>query len=126
MHILIIRPGAIGDALLTFPIIQALKVGYQHAHVTLVSNPAVLPLARAWHVADEVADYGDAQWSDLFSMAGIRSPAVLRVLQWTTMAICWLRDTDVVKRNLLAADIQQVIVAPGRPPEGMHMHIVEY
>ena len=127
MHILIIRPGAIGDTLLTFPVIQGLKAYYQDARMTLVGNSAVLPLAQAWHVADEVADYEDAQWSDLFSTAGICSPAVRGVLQRTTMTICWLRDTDgVVKRNLLAAGIQHVIVAPGRPPEGAHTHIVEY
>src|SRR5437588_2615474 len=125
MHILIIRPAAIGDTLLTFPVIQALKAHYQGAHVTLVGNPAVLPLVQAWHVTDEVADYGDAQWSELFSTAGICSPAVRRGLQRTTLAICWLRDNDgVVKRNLLASDIKHVIIAPGRPSEGVCMHIV--
>src|SRR5205823_12041882 len=109
MHILIIRPGAIGDTLLTFPVIQALKAHYHDAHVTLVGNRAVLPLAQAWHVADEVADYEDAQWSDLFSMAGICSPVVRGLLQRTTMTICWLNDIDgVVKHNLLAAGIQHV------------------
>src|SRR5262249_858084 len=127
MHILIIRPGAIGDTLLTFPIIQALKACYQPARVTLVGNPAVLPLAQAWHVADDLAAYRDAHSSDLFSTAGICSPTVRRLLQRTAMTICWLRDADgVVKRNLLAAGMQHVIVAPGRPPEGVHMHIVEY
>src|SRR5947209_16118247 len=124
MHILIIRPGAIGDTLLTFPVIQALKAHYQDADVTLVGNPAVLPLAQAWLVAEEVADYGDAQWSDLFSTAGIYSPTVRRLLQRTNMTICWLRDDDgVVQHNLLAAGRQHVIVAPGHPPEGVHTHI---
>lgn len=127
MHILIIRPGAIGDTLLTFPVIEALKAHYQDPHVTLVSNPAVLPLAQAWHIADEVANYGDTQWSELFSTAGICSPIMHSVLQRITLAICWLRDPDgVVKRNLLAAGIQHEIVAPGRPPQGARRHIVEY
>jgi heptosyltransferase III len=127
MHILIIRPGAIGDTLLTFPVIEALKARYQDTHVTLVGNRAVLPLAQAWHVADEVADYADAQWSDLFSTAGISSPSVHRLLQRTAMAIGWLRDDDgLVKHNLFAAGIQHVIVAPGRPLEGAHMHMVEH
>src|SRR5207253_9170301 len=32
----------------------------------------------------------------------------------------------IVKRNLLAVGIQHIIVAPGRPPEGVRMQIVEY
>ena len=127
MHILIMRPGAIGDTLLTFPVILALKAGYEYAHITLVGNPAVLPLAQIWGVADEAADYGDAKWSELFSTAGIGSSALHRLLQRTDIAICWLHDTDgVVKHNLLAAGIRRVIVAPGRPPAGMRVHIVEY
>jgi heptosyltransferase-3 len=127
MRILILRPGAIGDTLLTLPVLLALKAQYSHTHVTLVSNPAVLPLAQAWNVADEIADYGNAQWSNLFSTAGICSPVVRGLLQQTDMAVCWLGDPDgIVKHNLLAAGVQQVIVAPGRPPEGMHIHIVEY
>jgi heptosyltransferase III len=127
MRILILRPSAIGDTLLTFPVILALKAQYSHTHVTFVSNPAVLPLAQAWNVADEIADYGNAQWSDLFSTAGICSPTVCGLLQQTDMAVCWLGDPDgIVKHNLLAAGVQQMIVAPGRPSEGMHIHIVEY
>jgi ADP-heptose:LPS heptosyltransferase len=56
MHILIIRPGTIGDTLLTFPIIQALKAQYTNPHVTFIGNRAVLPLALAYGIVDEAFD----------------------------------------------------------------------
>ncbi len=126
-HILVIRPGAIGDVLLTFPVLQALREAYVNPQITLVSNAVVLPLALASGIVDEVFDYQDIRWSELFSEPGIHSPAVLDLLAQTDLAICWLRDPDhIVEQNLREAGVKRVIVAPGRPPEGTRVHIVEY
>jgi heptosyltransferase III len=127
MHILIIRPGAIGDTLLTFPVIQALRAHYDNPHITLVSNPAVLPLAIKFGLAEEVSDYGQLQWSELFASTGIQQPTLSAQLRQVDLAICWLRDaTGVVKRNLSMAGVKNVVVAPGRPNAGERMHIVDY
>jgi heptosyltransferase III len=119
IHILIIRPAAIGDTLLTLPVIQALREQYDSAHVTLVGNAAVLPLARACGIVDEVYDYQEARWSYLFlpdSSRRMRDVGLDTLVKRTQLAICWLRDPDsIVERNLRVAGIQQVIVAPGRP-----------
>jgi hypothetical protein len=126
-HILVIRPGAIGDVLLTFPVLQALREAYVNPQITLVSNAVVLPLALAYGIADEAFDYQDIRWSELFSEPGIHSPAVLDLLAQTDLAICWLRDPGhIVEQNLREAGVKRVIVAPGRPPEGTRVHIVEY
>jgi len=122
---LIIRPGAIGDTLLTFPIIQALRTEYNNPHITLVGNTAVLPLALVFGLVEEVSDYGQLQWSELFSAEGIH--ALRDVLQHTDFAICWLRDPDgLVEQNLLRAGVKRVMVAPGRPPQGKRIHVVDY
>lgn len=131
MHILIIRPGAIGDTLLTFPIIQAIRNSYASPRITLVGNPAVLPLALAVGLVDETSDYGQLQWSSLFSSTGILSSAILEQLQHTDLAICWLRDpAGIVEHNLLLAGVQKVVIAPGRPPDGpqtgKQRHVVAY
>src|SRR5947209_319155 len=126
-HILIIRPGAIGDTLLALPIIEAIRKAYINPRITLVGNPTVLPLALATHLVDEASDYGHLQWSSLFSPSGIHSPAILDQLQHTDLAICWLRDPEgILEQKLRQAGVRKVIVAPGRPPEGQHTHIVAY
>jgi heptosyltransferase-3 len=125
-HITIIRPGALGDSLLTFPIMRALK-NAQPSHITFVSNAAVLPLAQAWGVADVVYDYSDPCWSELFADQGIQSPVLQTLFANCDLIICWLRDPDgVVQHNLNAIAIGQIIVAPGRPAEGQCIHIVDY
>ena len=125
MRFLILRPGAIGDTLLAFPVLRALRAHYRHPHITFVGNASVLPLALAFGVAEDVSDYEHLQWSELFSAHGVRSPALQHLLQRIDSAICWLRDPEgVVEHNLLVAGVRHVIVAPGRPRESMH--IVDY
>ena len=127
MQISVIRPGAMGDVLLTFPVLQALRKECVNAHITLVSNSVVLPLALAYKIVDEAFDYQDISWSELFSEAGIRSPSLRNLLAQTDLAICWLRDSDhIVEKNISKAGVKHLIVAPGRPAEGARVHIVDY
>lgn len=127
MHILVIRPGAIGDALLAFPTLHALRARYGAKRITFVSNASVLPLAQAWKVADEVSDFQQTQWSELFSTTGIHNAALRELLASTDMAICWLSDPEhLVEGNLRQAGIKKIIIAPGRPPEDSYMHVAEY
>ena len=122
MRFLILRPGAIGDTLLAFPVLRALRAQYIHPHITFVGNASVLPLALAFEVAETVSDYEHMRWSELFSAHGIHSPALQDLLQHIDSAICWLRDPEgMVEHNLLMAGVRHVIVAPGRPRESMHL-----
>ncbi len=126
-HLLVVRPGAIGDSLLAFPIIRALRARSAAPRVTFVSNAAVLPLAQDAGLAEEVSDYASALWSELFSTRGVHTPALQELLQNVDTAICWLRDPDdVVKHNLQAHGIEHIIIAPGRPEDKTEMHIVDY
>ena len=127
MHILIMRPGAIGDTLLTFPILDALRTLYVGCTITFVGNPAVLPLLRATGLADETFDYGSLLWSELFATSGIRSPELQGIMRSVDYAICWLRDPDgIVRHNLQAQGIARIVVAPGRPSSQENIHIVTY
>ncbi|TMC62642.1 MAG: hypothetical protein E6J21_05870, partial [Chloroflexota bacterium] len=126
-HILVIRPGAVGDTLLAFPIIKAIRKAYDNPRITLAGNPTVLLLALATGLVDEASDFSLLQWSSLFSSSGMHSPAVLDQLQRTDLVICWIRDSEgTLARNLRRAGVRKVIVAPGRPVEGQHIHIVAY
>jgi ADP-heptose:LPS heptosyltransferase len=125
MRFLILRPGAIGDTLLAFPVLRALQAQYTHSHITFVGNASVLSLALAFGVAEEALDYEHVQWSQLFSTRGIHAPALQDLLQRIDSAICWLHDPEgLVEHNLRLAGVRHVIVAPGRPRE--NMHIVEH
>ncbi len=126
-NILVIRPGAIGDALLTFPVLKALKKRHDAVPVTLVSNAQVLPLAKSFGVAEQIFDFQDIQWSELFSSQGICTSSLRDLLAQTDLAICWMRDPGgLVEHNLKTTGINQLIIAPGRPPAGEHIHLIDY
>jgi heptosyltransferase III len=127
MNILVIRPGAIGDALLAFPTLHALRTKYAAKRITFVSNASVLPLAQEWKVADEVADFEQTRWSEFFSTMGIRNAELRELLAAIDIAICWLGDPDHrVETNLRQAGVKKIILAPGRPPENSFAHVAEY
>src|SRR5579875_3921671 len=91
-EILVIRPGAIGDTLLAFPVLSALRAASPPARLTLVGNAQVLPLARWLGVADSVEDYADLRWSALFAENGIASAELQTRLRQAERVICWLAD----------------------------------
>ena len=126
-RILIIRPGAIGDALLTFPVLKALEENNTGTHITLVSNAQVLPLALAFGVAEQVFDFQDIQWIELFSTTGIRTSFMRNLLSQIDLAICWLRYLDgIIEQNLKTSGVEHLIIAPGRPSVDEHLHIIDY
>lgn len=127
MHILIVRPGAIGDTLLTFPVLQVLRSHYPDPQIIFVGNAAVLSLALSAGLVEEISDYEDPQWSQLFSTVGITLPTLRKRLRQTDLAICWLGDPDGrVEQNVLLAGVKRVLVAPGRPAQERGIHVVEH
>ncbi|MGZ3623970.1 MAG: glycosyltransferase family 9 protein [Ktedonobacteraceae bacterium] len=125
--ILVLRPGAIGDALLAFPVLKALREQYDGTRITLVSNAQVLPIAKAFGVAEQTFDFQDIQWSELFSTSGIRASSMRDLLSQTELAICWMRDpAGIIEHNLKSLGVKHPIIAPGRPSAGTDLHIVDY
>jgi heptosyltransferase-3 len=128
-RMLIIRPGAIGDNLLTFPLLQHLHTTLNNLSITFVGNATVLPLAHAFELAQEIADYEDPRWSELF-LPPDPAPHFRRLaslLQNRERAIVWLRDPEsIVVKNLHTAGIQHVIQAPGRPTFDLNNNPVQH
>jgi ADP-heptose:LPS heptosyltransferase len=126
--LLIIRPGAIGDTLVTLPLLQALRMLMPDLHITFVGNAAVLPFLRATGMVDEIASFEDRQWGQLFLPVDQQDHTKLyALLGQFNVAMCWLRDSDgVVRQNLAAAGVERIAVAPGRPVSDEYPHIVAY
>lgn len=125
--IIVFRPGALGDTLLAFPALAALRRAFAGAWLCAVGNVPALELAREAGLADAALPFDDLRWVDLFSETGIRSEEVRQMLDGARLAVLWLRDSEgLAARNLRALGIVQVLSASGRPPEGARIHAADY
>lgn len=128
MRIVIIRLAPIGDSLITFPIIRALREKYTNSHVTYVGNATLLPLVQDWGLADEVYAQERLPYDKALSEESIRLSEWLPLLQQADLVIYWLifedRDGEASK-NLLAAGARKVIVVDGFPQLDLSKHLME-
>jgi len=65
--IAVIRPGALGDTLLTFPALVWLRRWAPQARLTLIARGDTLGLALASGLADAVYSYDLPDWAALFA-----------------------------------------------------------
>lgn len=127
MNIVAIRQGAIGDSLLSFPVLSALRARYADPHITFIGNPNTLPLAKAWGIAEEAYNYEDRLWDEVFSSEGIQHARLRELFGQTDLVICWATDRgNVVKPNLLRAGVKEVVIGPWCATVDSTKHMVDY
>ena len=118
-RVVIFRPGALGDTLLAFPALGALRRAWPDAQVTLVARADVLALGRAAGLADATYPYDLPAWSGLWGEAPDADPLLRAVVGGAEVVVAWLPDPDgSVARALSALSAARCVIAPGRPPEG--------
>lgn len=112
----LIRPGALGDALLALPALHLLRQARAQAHITFVARADVLPLAHASGLADAMSPYDAPTWAALFAGAPDRYDAARSALEGAH-AIAYIADPDgLVRANLTRLGAARALVFPGRPP----------
>ncbi len=114
-RILIVRPGALGDTILTIPLLDTIQGVFPDAHLTFLGNRRyrdVLPHSLDVHTFDAPA------WGWLFEGEGgshtVSRPAF-------DLAYVILTHPDDVVRNLLRAGTTHVRHTAARPRAGIHM-----
>jgi heptosyltransferase-3 len=123
-RILVVRPGAIGDALLACPALAALRAARPRASLVVVAHPAVGELMERHSLADHFISRdgpaADALFAPTSALARHRIGPV-------DAAVAWTRDADgVLATNLEALGAQHVVVAPSRPAEGSRTHVAQH
>ena len=113
---LILRPGAIGDGIVSLPVVQRIKEAQLDASIELVAGGAAASLLRGRCVADVVSDFDDLRWAGLFAQP--LPPDLYRHLARLTAIIFYLGQPP----EEMAARIQgqtgaRTIVWPSQPPD---------
>jgi heptosyltransferase III len=119
LKILILRGGALGDLILTLPVLGEIRKSYPDARLELLG---IFPQARlaAPKFVDRV-ERVDAQALVQFFAEGLLPQVVRDRLEGFDLAISFLSDPDsIIARNLAAAGVKQIVAFPNQMRPELH------
>jgi len=120
-RILVIRGGAIGDFVLTLPVLQKLRARWPDAHIEIAGYPGIASLALESGMVQRVVHLEGAAWAGLFAAGYALDEELSAFLSGFDIAIHFLYDTDAILATQLEnAGIPLVLAGAPRPPEGIH------
>lgn len=117
---LVLRGGAIGDLILTLPVLQALRAQWPDAHIEVVGYPRTNRLILAAGLADEVHSLDAARIAMLY-VEDVDLPLdMARWLRAFTSIIHFLADEDGRITSNLKTRAKHVVAQSPMPPSGTH------
>src|SRR5438552_6200164 len=94
--ILVIRGGAIGDFILTLPVLAALRQHFPQARLEVLGYPHIAQLASAGGLADDVRSIEAGPLSGFFARNGNLDAALQEFFASFAIIISYLYDPDAV------------------------------
>jgi heptosyltransferase-3 len=124
--VLVIRGGAIGDFVLTLPVLAALRHQFPDCHLEVLGYPHIAQLAQAGGLADAVRSIEARAMATFFAPGGELSQGLAEYFSKFALTVSYLYDPDeVFKENVARVSSTQFIVGPHRPDETGRLHAAE-
>jgi heptosyltransferase-2 len=124
--ILVIRGGAIGDFILTLPVLTALRRQFPEARLEVLGYPHIARLALAGGLADDVKSIEARALASFFARDGRLDEGLSSYFAGFALIISYLYDPDeIFQSNVGSCSAAQFIVGPHRPDEGLAVHATE-
>src|SRR3989475_11065804 len=124
--ILVIRGGAIGDFILTLPVLAALRQQFPDARLEVLGYPHIAQLALAGGLADDMKSIEARALASFFARDGQLDEGLARYFAGFALIISYLYDPDeIFQSNVGRCSAAQFIVGPHRPEEKLALHATE-
>src|SRR5437899_6631519 len=121
--ILVIRGGAIGDFILTLPVLAALRQHFPQTRLEVLGYPHIGQLALAGGLADDVRSIEAGPLAGFFARNGSLNPALQEYFASFAIIISYLYDPDeFFQSNVARCSQAQYIAGPHRPDEQAGLH----
>jgi ADP-heptose:LPS heptosyltransferase len=122
-EIVVFRPGALGDTLLTCDALRVLRYRYPGASIELVGNAPAGALLREAGLVDGVTSFDSAEVTGLFRP----TPALPARWQGVDAAVVWLASPEPIAAAFRGTGVRDLIAAhpePVRPDVHVADHLV--
>ncbi|MFM8471179.1 MAG: glycosyltransferase family 9 protein [Limisphaerales bacterium] len=124
--ILVIRGGAIGDFILTLPVLAALRRQFPDAHLEVLGYPHIASLALHGGLADAVRPVEARALAGFFADMGDLDDTTGRYFSGFHIILSYLYDPDgFFAENVKACSKAQFIQGPHRPDETKPVHTTD-
>lgn len=124
--ILIIRGGAIGDFILTLPVLTALRSHLPQASLHVLGYGNIAQLAVAGGLADDVRPIESRALAGFFARNGTLTPELQDYFASFAVIISYLYDPDeLFQSNVARCSKAQFIAGPHRPDDRAGLHASE-
>jgi heptosyltransferase III len=124
MRIAVYRAGALGDTLLTFPALYALRKQWPDAHITLICRADVHALALTSGLADRTLSHELAAWTCLFDGGVSPSDLAREVFAGANLALVWVQDVAGEIVSLLdTLGARKALIIEPPPRAGSRWHV---
>jgi heptosyltransferase-2 len=124
--ILVIRGGALGDFILTLPVLAALRHRFPEHSLEILGYPSVASLAVPGGLADDISPLESPGFTSFFVANGSIPKEAADWFLGFDWIISYLYDPqDIFHSNVARCSAAQFIVGPHRPDEALAVHAAE-
>ena len=124
--IIVIRGGAIGDFVLTLPVISALKERFTQSRIAVMGYPHIVQLALLGGLADEIRSIDSRSLAPFFIPGGNLPLDMVGFFSDAAIVISYLYDPDeIFQENVLRCFNGVFISGPYKPSETSGIHATE-
>lgn len=124
--ILVIRGGAIGDFILTLPVLTALRTQFPEADLEVLGYEHIASLAVEGGLASAVRRIDARPLAGFFARGGALDPGLEQYFAEFSVIVSYLYDPDqIFQTNVARCSRAQFVVGPHRPDEKGDTHATE-
>ncbi|MBW2623013.1 MAG: glycosyltransferase family 9 protein [Deltaproteobacteria bacterium] len=125
--VLVLSRGALGDVLLTLPLLARLPSHFQADSLTLAGNYSILRLLADLPFISEIMDHDRAEWAGLYRNPPDVGERLTKKIQSHKAAIVMAKgDSDQAVSGLKQLGLPIVLSVPSRPPFGVKVHLTNH
>lgn len=125
-RILVVRGGAIGDFILTLPVLRALRDRFSTAELEVLGYPHIVQVAQSGGLVDRVSAIEARGMAGFFARNGTLDKTLSDYFSEFSMILSYLYDPDgIFRENVARCSEAQFVEGPHRPDETEAIHATD-